>query len=88
MQKLRPTQTAINRDHIEHKSKVLKEKIMNPLKFKKNITRRDLTEQKISESVQKFNTADAQTALNQQSVDDLFIGSNPYDDSLHMSNLM
>jgi hypothetical protein len=39
-------------------SEKFKERILNPLKFKKNITRRDLTEQRISESVMQFNSAD------------------------------
>lgn len=35
-----------------------KEKYLNPLKFKQNITRRDLTEQKIYETIKSYNTAD------------------------------
>ena len=36
----------------------IKERFLNPIKFKKNITRRDITEQRITDSVKQFNSAD------------------------------
>ena len=60
---LRPTQTAIAISQIEYKSKLMKDKIMNPLKFKATITRRDITEQKITDSIKQFNSADRMTAI-------------------------
>ena len=65
-------------------SEKFKERILNPLKFKKNITRRDLTEQRISESVMQFNSADQ--SLSETSFEELYVGrnfvdSNPYGDS-------
>lgn len=51
LERMRPTMTAINKEQIEYRSDQIKQKILNPLKFKKNVTRRDLTCQKISQSI-------------------------------------
>jgi hypothetical protein len=71
--------SAIPPQIIEMKSKQLLEKQLNPLKFKQNVTRRDLTEQRITDSILSYNTADPQMT------DDLFIGHFAYDDSPYHS---
>ncbi len=55
---MRAVTTAIPKSQIEYYANLKKEKIFNPLKFKKNVTRRDLTEQRITTSVMQFNSAD------------------------------
>ena len=64
----------------------MRERILNPLKFKQNITRRDLTEQRISQSVLQYNSTDK--SLGETSFEDLYVGrqtedGNPYDDSFY-----
>lgn len=81
---MRVIATAIPKSQIAMYSDMFKERILNPLKFKKNITRRDLTEQRISESVMQFNSADQ--SMSETSFEELFVGQNsvsgnPYDDS-------
>ena len=50
----------------------MKERILNPLKFKQNVTRRDLTEQRISQSVLNYNSTDK--SLGETSFEDLYVG--------------
>ncbi len=76
------TDTAIPREVINDKILVIKDRLLNPNKYRSNVTRRNVTEQRIYESIRQYNMPSQNYFQRDQA--QFFVGRQPSNDYQQM----